>query len=273
MRQKSSKNNGILFTVFTVLWTWGLLSIPIIFKFTFDNPITKLIYILTGASPSVIGLLFVLNSRDRVYIRSFFKRIVTFGKVRVIDIFTVFLLVPVAAVLSAYIGYFFTSTSPDWSKITSYQGNIGGLLLFAVFTLVFGPLAEEIGWRGFLIDSWKDRGVGVYGVVIGAIWTMWHLPMFFITGTYQNTLLLQGAVSVLSFAVSTTALGVIIGALAIRTGAILPAILFHFIINFTGELIPLSLTADAIQTVLLTIIAIAIIIAETTKAKRIIPSL
>jgi len=83
--------------------------------------------------------------------------------------------------------------------------------------------------------------------------------MFFIAGSYQSSLLTHGAAPVLCFALSTTALGVIIGEITKRTGGILTAILFHFTINFTGELIPLAPAAEIISTAALILIALGMI--------------
>lgn len=66
-------------------------------------------------------------------------------------------------------------------------------LLFA-FPIVFlvlivgGPLAEETGWRGFAQFRLQQRmGSGPAGLVIGLIWSLWHLPLIFVvpSGTGQ----------------------------------------------------------------------------------------
>jgi uncharacterized protein len=44
------------------------------------------------------------------------------------------------------------------------------------FVLVFG---EEIGWRGFLQPRLRARmGLLESGLLVGAVWTLWHLPMY-----------------------------------------------------------------------------------------------
>lgn len=62
-------------------------------------------------------------------------------------------------------------------------------LPFAVFTLVFGPLPEEMAWRGYALDGlqiqWKALTASI---ALGAAWTVWHLPLFFIEGSYQHGL-------------------------------------------------------------------------------------
>ncbi|HML45454.1 MAG TPA: CPBP family intramembrane metalloprotease, partial [Clostridia bacterium] len=70
---------------------------------------------------------------------------------------------------------------------------------------------------------------------------------------------------VLCFVLSTTALGVIIGQIARTTDSILLAIVFHFTVNFTGELIPLSGTGEMINAAALALTALGIACRNRTK--------
>jgi len=46
--------------------------------------------------------------------------------------------------------------------------------------LRFGPLGEELGWRGFLLPE-LQRSVSAFNssLIIGIIWASWHIPLFF----------------------------------------------------------------------------------------------
>ena len=58
----------------------------------------------------------------------------------------------------------------------------GGLafLSFPVFLVIGGPLGEEIGWRGFALDQFQRKWDSITSsVILGAIWGLWHLPLFF----------------------------------------------------------------------------------------------
>jgi len=56
---------------------------------------------------------------------------------------------------------------------------------FLLIGFVFGAL-EEPGWRGYAQEGLQRRmSVLAASLVVGAFWAVWHLPLFFISGTYQ----------------------------------------------------------------------------------------
>ncbi len=224
------------------------MSFPIFFGLDLNNPLTMAGYALAGASPSVLALIFVFRYEGKEYRYAFIKRIIRFDAISLKGYVFIFLFVPVVSLVSLLAEYLVSAIPPDWSAWCSYTKNPLNFLFFAVSTFILGPLAEEIGWRGYLFDHLSGKGPMAYGLGLGFLWTIWHMPMFFIVGTYQNGLFERGAIPVICFAVSTTALGIILGALVIRNQkSILAAILFHFMINFTGELVPLTDAGELFQ--------------------------
>ena len=42
-----------------------------------------------------------------------------------------------------------------------------------------GPLGEELGWRGFLLSEFQKRFASLKSaILIGIIWFVWHIPLF-----------------------------------------------------------------------------------------------
>ena len=60
-----------------------------------------------------------------------------------------------------------------------------------VFLLVFffSVLGEEIGWRGFALPWLQERfNALVSSLILGGIWFMWHLPLFWLPGDFHQQL-------------------------------------------------------------------------------------
>ncbi|MDX3855736.1 type II CAAX endopeptidase family protein [Streptomyces sp. AK02-01A] len=63
---------------------------------------------------------------------------------------------------------------------------VGGVVPFFVSMLVAGPLAEEPGWRGTAYPRLRASMSRLRaGLLLGAVWAVCHLPLFFIEGTVQ----------------------------------------------------------------------------------------
>jgi membrane protease YdiL (CAAX protease family) len=50
-----------------------------------------------------------------------------------------------------------------------------------------GPFSEELGWRGFALDPLLERfGFTKGTTILGLIWGVWHLPLFFMAETWHG---------------------------------------------------------------------------------------
>ncbi len=57
------------------------------------------------------------------------------------------------------------------------------LLGEVLFKLFSGPLGEEAGWRGFALPRLQQKfSALVSSLILGVIWTFWHLPLLFLAG-------------------------------------------------------------------------------------------
>ena len=99
---------------------------------------------------------------------------------------------------------------------------------FLFFFLIYNGLGEEIGWRGLALPVLQRRLGSLGGsVAVGVLWALWHLPLFWLRGSYQY------GDSILLFVSLLTCWSVIIGMLVGQGGgSILPAILLHEGANF-----------------------------------------
>ncbi len=60
---------------------------------------------------------------------------------------------------------------------------------FILILLIGGPLGEEFGWRGFALPELETRFSPLWAsLILGIIWSVWHLPLFFISDSAQHSL-------------------------------------------------------------------------------------
>jgi hypothetical protein len=86
----------------------------------------------------------------------------------------------------------------DWSGLAPLYTVIP---MFILYTIAAG-IGEEFGWRGFLLPRLQTRhNALVSSLIIGVMWAIWHIPQYFIQGTFQHELQSQGGLfpAVLSF--------------------------------------------------------------------------
>ena len=107
------------------------------------------------------------------------------------------------------------------------------IFLIPMFLLIGGT--EEIGWRGF----WLERELQMVGknrafliLKIGIVWELWHLPLFFILGTYQQ---LRTNIGV--HTLSTLGMAFFLGALYIESRSTFLCMMAHGLTNAFSDII------------------------------------
>ena len=114
------------------------------------------------------------------------------------------------------------------------------LMLAALLVSTWVQAGEEVGWRGYLLPSLARRvGLGGATLVVGVIWAVWHLPLFFIPGSGSD------GQSFPLYLVHVTALSVAMGWLYWKSaGSLLVVMVMHAAVNNTGSLVPAALSSQ-----------------------------
>lgn len=113
-----------------------------------------------------------------------------------------------------------------------------GVLAYLVLAFLTGPVGEELGWRGVLLDDALTVMRPLWAaVLLGVVWACWHLPLFFVPGTTQQ-LWGHPLADFAVFGVQIIALSIVLAWLYIRTNrSIWAVMLLHFSTNLVASLL------------------------------------
>lgn len=172
----------LIFTIVSCLFSWAcwLPIVQTLVTSPFESSGSVLLLFFLGAyGPTLTGILMSYLYYGREGLKALFKRalLIKVGfRWFLIALFTGPLIYAVA------IGIY-----------TAFGGAVGtvnyGLLpwipVVFIVPIVFGPLAEEFGWRGFALPLLDHKNKPVKAsITIGFFWALWHTPLFWAkTGT------------------------------------------------------------------------------------------
>lgn len=111
------------------------------------------------------------------------------------------------------------------------------LMLGAIMFSTWVQAGEELGWRGYALPRLANHvGFGAASVLIGVIWALWHVPLFFLQGSGSD------GQSFPIYLLHVTALSVAMSWLYWKTrGSLLLVMLMHASVNNTTGIVPAAL--------------------------------
>lgn len=264
------KKNVIMFFLLTYIFSW-LLWLPAVLvkEDIFLYQYSGLLVIMGGFVPSIVGLGLAFTYGKSRGVLILLRKALIF-KFSIKWYLLILLLMPSITLVSLL--------------LTKLTGDIGfpslllpllspqlwliiPLILF--YVIMQGPLGEEFGWRGYALEKLLLRfNPFVCSIILGFLWAVWHLPLFFIEGTTQHNLAAQGIVSIfLGYILYTLMLSVLITIIYLRTGrSLLSALLFHAVANFFhGLFTVITVPYGGISVIIMLLIVTSIVVVINTK--------
>jgi membrane protease YdiL (CAAX protease family) len=228
-------------------WSWLFWLIAIALKLDVNSGGGTILMLAGLLGPMVAGITFTYLTYGREGRRDYWARLAGFGRIGLPWYLIIFLLVPFLNVIAALIDVLLGGTGATWGEAAlNFLSDPLTIVMLFVFAAL-APFIEELGWRGYALDRLQaKRNALVSSLILGVIWSLWHLPLFFVAGTYQQGLGV-GTWDFWLFMVGIVPLTVVITWIYNHTRrATLAAILFHAMVNFTGEIIAVTPRADTI---------------------------
>lgn len=254
--KEDENRNLLLFLLITFLFSWILWLPSLLTSIGLLEPllIYGLLRIVGSFGPFVAAFTLTYINDKAEGIRILWTRGWHYGNWRFL-IISIFLL-PILKGLSLFLAVFTEGSQFPALRILEDYTFI--IVDFIFFFFIAGPFQEEYGWRGYALDRFQSQWNALESsLLLGTIWSVWHFPLFFITGTPQaNT-------SFFSFLFTVIILSVLFTWLYNNThGSILVVMIFHATNNISNSIFPLNTTilGDIYYAFLLDLVVVFVLI-------------
>ena len=136
----------------------------------------------------------------------------------------------------------------QFSFTEDFSFSVGGTS--ALMTILLASVIEETAWRGYGEDA-----VGAYfswfteSIIFGSVWALWHLPLFWIEGTYHYCLKELGIIYILNFLISVIPMNFLTTWVYVRNNrSMLACIILHLFVNTMQEKIAMTPQTKCLET-------------------------
>lgn len=212
----------------------------------YGSPIFMIFYGLSGYSPAIAGILVTKKFYSKSDFKNFLKSCINLKRS-----FKEYMYVIITALILWTVPYFVINF------FDTTQAMLNSPLIFLSWitpVMILGGGLEEIGWRGFLLPRLLEKySLIKSSLIIGVIWSFWHLPLWFIVGSPQQD------TNFIPFALSCIASSFVLTFIYIQTNSIWLCILFHALDNACSYVFKFSVDMHIIISLATALVGFAIL--------------
>ncbi len=220
------------FLALVLVYSWSLEFVAVLLGGGWTRGPVLGLFVTATIGPALIASLLVLAGWADIDLRTFWHRAVDVRSITLLW----YLVVLTMATAPMLAGRLVTvGLTAGWTVSALAPG-------FLVVGVLAG-LAEEPGWRGYAQHGLQRRvPVAAAGLLIGVIWALWHVPLAFVEGTYQQQLGF-GTAAFWLYLLAILAQSVIYAWIYRATGSVFATVLFHAAVNVAGEVVSVDAAA------------------------------
>jgi membrane protease YdiL (CAAX protease family) len=221
----------------------------------------QMVFMLPGLLAPFIAVLIMIGGAKNKALRRDFRDRLSLKRIKLSYLPAILLIMPVALFLATGLSVWFGHSANQFLLSSEYQ-IMSGQAVLSVVILFLAPTLEELGWRGYGVDSLRSKfSLFKTTLLFALLWGLWHLPLFFINGYYQHELWQTSMVYVINFFAQVLVATVLMNWMYYKNNrSISAAILFHFMFNFLSVLFQTEQFTKCIITGVLLVFCIVIIL-------------
>lgn len=246
-------------TCFAVTWAFWITA-AFVSRSEHDNGISSLLMLFGLISPAVTAVITVLTSGNKALKEDLKRKLVGFYRIRPLNIAAAVVVFMGIVALSILLSLLVGQSLDQFAFTEDFSFSIGGTS--ALLTILLAAVIEEVGWRGYGEDSvasyfsWFTESI-----IFGSVWALWHLPLFWIEGTYHYGLKELGIGYVLNFLISVNPLGFLTTWVYVKNNrSMLACIIFHLFVNTMQEKIAMTPQTKCVETIVVLLAAVVVVL-------------
>lgn len=264
-----SKSRLLFFLLITIGFSWILWIPKALITHGIEFPKFLEDFLLSPYNPAafgpLVGALIATYLDDKFGgVKTLLKKGINF-KFKPIWYFVIFFMFPAITFASLYL----LKTSGTYRfNLEIFKQPLQVVYWFFWMLLLGGPLQEEFGWRGYALDKLQEKHSAFWSsIILGIIWLIWHLPLYFIkdAGTQYSSLI---SVELISMMIGTLVTMIIMSIIFTwvynnTNKSVLATLILHTTLNLSShKLFPIFESPDSMPyfTAIIMVVAILIVL-------------
>ena len=225
--------SAVTFFLVAFGWSWGWWMAAGLAGPAVTEPPATWMFLIGGLGPVLAATVLVFRHYSTGARREFWRRLYDPRRVG----WRWWLITATAAAGPTVVAALLTSGGDFSVGVSSARAASMGVVVWLVF-VGGAAFVEEPGWRGYALDALlRHHTLSVTSVLLGMAWAAWHLPHFFLEGTYQHDEVGLGTPLFWMFLLAILSQTFLYVWIVTNTaGSILTAIVFHALTNLAGEI-------------------------------------
>lgn len=253
------------FYLITILFTWAAYLTAAFFSYNENYASLKYAFIYIAVLiPFTVAMFMVYGSGNAGLKKDFLHRLVNFRLIKLKYLLFILLVMPVTVLLATSVSLLFGQPATQFAVLPGFSA-MGGAVMGLLIGVVIAPTFEELGWRGYGVDSLAKRGRTLLAstMMYAVLWAIWHIPLFCINGYYHIEMLRANVLYAVNFIAGIFPMAFLHNWMYYKNGRSIPAIiLFHAMDNLSMSVLQTEQFTRCIVTVILIVISVIVLLKD-----------